>query len=298
MSASIKAGDDMSDASDIRPTQKFRIMDLLEQSGMDVSNWSKDFTGKHPSANPKYCYNWSFAEPDDFIATCLFYTDLQAQDDDIIYADNLRKPLRGKGAAQWKARGHAFDEHVLAAYRDGLPVRAIILEGKRRDDDAPDPESSIVKARYLDPVSWAVTSYDFDTGDFVLRRGASPVADIEQEDAEYSAYEGEERRLYVLHRRRESSLRKKKIMAAMIENSGILKCEVPGCGFDFKACYGKLGEGFAHVHHKRPLAEAPAAGMKISLKDLAVVCANCHAMIHVGGVCRPLLALIPPRPTE
>jgi len=77
----------------------------------------------------------------------------------------------------------------------------------------------------------------------------------------------------------------------MIENGGILKCEVPGCGFDFKARHGKLGEGFAHVHHRTPLADAPADRRKVALKELAVVCANCHAMIHVGGQCRPLEGL-------
>jgi 5-methylcytosine-specific restriction protein A len=95
-----------------------------------------------------------------------------------------------------------------------------------------------------------------------------------------------------LHRRREAALRKKKLLASLIENDGVLRCEVPGCGFDFKARYGKLGEGYAHVHHKQPLADAPSEGTKTSLKDLAVVCANCHAMIHVGGECRPLGGLI------
>ena len=267
-------------------------MDLLEEAGMDVSEWSKDFAGKHPSANPKYCYNWSFAKSGEFVAACLFYADLEPTGDNIIYSDTLRKPLRGKGAAQWKKRGGAFDEHVSLAYRNGMPLRAIILEGKRRDDDAPDPKSSVVEARYLDPLHWAVTSYNFDTGDFVITRGAQPVTEVEQDDPEYSAYEGEERRLYVLHRRRESSLRRKKIAAALIDNGGVLKCEVPGCGFDFKRRYGKLGEGFAHVHHKKPLSEMPPEGQKISLKELAVVCANCHAMIHVSGKCRPLEGLI------
>jgi hypothetical protein len=267
-------------------------MDLLERAGIDVSDWSRDFAGKHPSANPKYCYNWSFAKSGEFVATCLFYADLESMNNEIVYADNLRKPVRGKGAAQWKKRGLSFDEHVQAAYRDGLPLRVIVLEGKRRDEDASDPKSSVVETRYLDPLSWAVTSYNFDTGDFIVTRGALPVADVEHDDPEYAAYEGDQRRLYVLHRRRESSLRKKKIAAALIENAGALRCEVPGCGFDFKVRYGKLGEGFAHVHHKKPLSEAPLEGQKVSLKELAVVCANCHAMIHVGGQCRPLEGLI------
>jgi predicted HNH restriction endonuclease len=66
---------------------------------------------------------------------------------------------------------------------------------------------------------------------------------------------------------------------------------VPRCGFDFERAYGELGRGYAHVHHKRPLSERD--GDEVTrLEDLAVVCANCHAMIHLGNQCRPLDALI------
>ena len=34
------------------------------------------------------------------------------------------------------------------------------------------------------------------------------------------------------------------------------------------------------------------------LEDLAVVCANCHAMIHRGGECRPIASLISERRAE
>ena len=36
-----------------------------------------------------------------------------------------------------------------------------------------------------------------------------------------------------------------------------------------------------------------AMGREVKLKDLAVVCANCHAMIHIGGKCRPLAVVNP-----
>jgi 5-methylcytosine-specific restriction enzyme A len=65
--------------------------------------------------------------------------------------------------------------------------------------------------------------------------------------------------------------------------SGKLICEVPNCGFDFKKRYGAIGDGYAQVHHLVPLKNAPFDGRKIFLKDLAVVCANCHVMIHRGG---------------
>lgn len=282
----------MAALDDIRPTTKIRVMDLLVQLGMDVSQWSDDYRGDTPAANPKYCYNWSFVKPHEMIVTCLWHSDLKSTEGQLTFEENLRKPLSGKGAAQWKKRAAAFDEHMQIAYRDALPVRAIILTGTRRDAEDEEAQSSQVGARRLDHEPWAVTYYDFETGNFVLTRGVDPITEVEQDDPEYAAYEGEQRRLYVVHRRRESALRKKKLQAAMIEGKGSIICQVPRCGFDFKKRYGSLGEGFAHVHHLRPLGDAPAEGWKIALKDLAVVCPNCHAMIHRGGACRQIETLI------
>lgn len=81
--------------------------------------------------------------------------------------------------------------------------------------------------------------------------------------------------------------KKEKILAAKIENNGRLVCEVPRCCFDFREKYGEIGEDFAHVHHDVPLAVADDMGRKTTLKELKIVCANCHAMIHRGGQCRP-----------
>ncbi|WP_198173028.1 HNH endonuclease [Hymenobacter ginkgonis] len=59
-------------------------------------------------------------------------------------------------------------------------------------------------------------------------------------------------------------------------------CEV--CGFNFEQHYGALGQDFAECHHKNPLAERPeelwAQGLTTSLDEVAVVCANCHRMLH------------------
>ncbi len=57
------------------------------------------------------------------------------------------------------------------------------------------------------------------------------------------------------------------------------KCYV--CGFDFFEHYGKLGEGFIEVHHRRPLYLKGDKPQKIDpIKDLAPVCSNCHRMLH------------------
>ncbi|MDN5896921.1 MAG: HNH endonuclease, partial [Nocardioides sp.] len=55
-----------------------------------------------------------------------------------------------------------------------------------------------------------------------------------------------------------------------------ISCEV--CAFDFGATYGALGEGYVEVHHRLPLhASGP---VKTRLEDLALLCSNCHRMIH------------------
>jgi 5-methylcytosine-specific restriction protein A len=81
-----------------------------------------------------------------------------------------------------------------------------------------------------------------------------------------------------VHRARERSRKlvqaKKK---SMMEANGQLSCEA--CGFDFAEAYGALGEGFIECHHRRPL-HSLRPNQRTSLSDLALVCANCHRMIH------------------
>lgn len=91
--------------------------------------------------------------------------------------------------------------------------------------------------------------------------------------------------------KRDRKLRDAKIRLALRSGGGRLICEVPGCGFDYFARYGKLGEGFAHVHHRRQLSSSEGS-RQTRLSDLAIVCANCHAMIHRGGKCREISRLI------
>ncbi len=113
---------------------------------------------------------------------------------------------------------------------------------------------------------------------------ATNVSNDDQIDEEISAFEGVVRTLFVRHRQRESWLRDQKILES--QRLGTLKCEVAGCGFDFEQTYGRLGAGFVEVHHRRGLARSGPT--KTKLADLAIVCANCHRMIHRGGKCRGL----------
>jgi 5-methylcytosine-specific restriction protein A len=81
-----------------------------------------------------------------------------------------------------------------------------------------------------------------------------------------------------LHRYRErNALLVKKKKETALANLGYLGCEV--CLFDFKAVYGEFGSGFIECHHTKPIALLQP-GERTKLADLALVCANCHRMLH------------------
>jgi len=95
-------------------------------------------------------------------------------------------------------------------------------------------------------------------------------------DAESTANEGNPRLVAHLRRERSASLAKKK-KQSVLTATGKLCCEV--CGFDFEANYGEYGKGFCEVHHLKPLSQLKSSS-NTTLDDLAVICSNCHRIIH------------------
>jgi 5-methylcytosine-specific restriction protein A len=85
-------------------------------------------------------------------------------------------------------------------------------------------------------------------------------------------------RRLVTHFRRERNravvqAKKKQVMAQTRE----LRCEA--CGIDFRETYGDRGMGFCEAHHTRPLSDEDRE-VQTKLEDLALLCSNCHRMIH------------------
>jgi 5-methylcytosine-specific restriction protein A len=77
------------------------------------------------------------------------------------------------------------------------------------------------------------------------------------------------------YRERNPALRKKKIKS-VIAAGGSLACEV--CEFDFSEFYGERGQGYIECHHVEPLHVGGERARTVS--DLALLCSNCHRMIH------------------
>lgn len=64
---------------------------------------------------------------------------------------------------------------------------------------------------------------------------------------------------------------------AQIAELGRLQCE--GCDLTSETLPAKIGEACFEVHHRVPLGTRQAAS-ETRLADLAILCANCHRMIH------------------
>ena len=86
-------------------------------------------------------------------------------------------------------------------------------------------------------------------------------------------------------RERNSRLVRLKKESFQDTHQGHLYCEA--CDFDFARSYPKHGKGFIECHHIKPLSELKAA-QKTTPEDLALLCANCHRMIHYR---RPWLSM-------
>lgn len=99
-----------------------------------------------------------------------------------------------------------------------------------------------------------------------------------------SAKEGNPRLKTHLIRERNSTLVQQK-KEQVLQKTGKLCCEV--CGFDFYEKYGDIGEGFCEVHHLTPLSQSDHE-VETKIEDLAIICSNCHRIIHRKN---PMLSL-------
>jgi len=52
------------------------------------------------------------------------------------------------------------------------------------------------------------------------------------------------------------------------------------CGFNFETTYGKIGCGYIHVHHIKPISDFDREHEVDPIRDLRPVCPNCHAMLY------------------
>lgn len=99
---------------------------------------------------------------------------------------------------------------------------------------------------------------------------------LSAEETDVGVEEGRERfsmRKHKWYERRPEKIKEAKRLAG-IENR--LFCEA--CGFNFATTYPMLGNGFIECHHRTPIASGGIRQTRV--RDLALVCSNCHRMLH------------------
>lgn len=83
-----------------------------------------------------------------------------------------------------------------------------------------------------------------------------------------------------IHRARERNpIVIQKAKAEFKTRNGKLFCEV--CKFDFEKAYGEIGKDFIEGHHTIPVKDMPPEH-RTKPSDIAMLCANCHRMIHAS----------------
>jgi 5-methylcytosine-specific restriction enzyme A len=106
----------------------------------------------------------------------------------------------------------------------------------------------------------------------LIRSGIKTYESYQEEAEEEEFAEG--RVVTEAHKRRERNPKLRKKLIEQRKCSGPLDCELCGC----KAQASEFGESIFEAHHMQPIA----AGIEriTRLKDMALLCANCHRMIH------------------
>ena len=83
-------------------------------------------------------------------------------------------------------------------------------------------------------------------------------------------------KLHLARERNQELVKRAKLHAR--NRDGRLKCAC--CGFDFLETYGEIGRGFIEAHHTRPISDLHDDGEETKIEELAMVCSNCHRMLH------------------
>lgn len=263
----------LSTKDELKPKEQQRVIDLVRAAGIDVSDWAKIKGGKkRAAANPKYCYEWAFMRPGRVVALNLWFVHLREQDGIVTLEDNARRWRRGRSRSPqegvWKKRAVRFDRAIREAVRNRLQIRAIINEGRMRKTG--EQKASRVERRLLDPVPWAVASYDEKTGDFMLVRGAAAAHFADQ---------------FLVPPEPESKVDRRPVAGMTYVRNPVYRvralqraqgnCELCGQpGFTMPD-----GRTFLETHHVIPLSDGGP-----DVKDnVAAICPNHHREAHYGS---------------
>lgn len=261
----------------IKPVKSLHIIDLVRESGVDVSAWSNSKRGENgASTNPRFCYEWAFLEPGKVLTLCLWHNQIIETDGELTYGFNLRTqaddlraiPRRGHIAR----RALRMDEGIQHVLANNIPIRAIIVDGVTAKLHEVEEKTSRVSRRLLDPEVWRVKHYDLKTGNCVLCRGIGGTPFVDQ----FSLPD----RTEIPASKRETGpghswVRSSEVRLNALRRAGG-RCE--WCGQEgFRLPNGAV---YLETHHIIPLSE----GGVDHERNVAALCPNHHREAHYGEI--------------
>ncbi|MBV5285229.1 MAG: HNH endonuclease [Methyloversatilis discipulorum] len=314
--------------SALRPVRKGKIMDLVATAGVDVSQWARRSDGflvEKPAANPNFSFEWAFGGNGEPNVLCVWHSSLRISNGLIVYEGCMREfalqldqvaidrtnPENVRSRARRQAqRARRFDTLLQRAFRKSESVRFVILHGEPRSAAEIGWESSKVKYRRLDDVSWTVTDYR-DDGSFRVVRGVAPASEAQPAEPEVSDATSDKQReesrpsasppAYLdqfsipdpPERRasQEASFARSAAVreAALARAAGVCEC----CGHEgFKTVSGAI---YLETHHVIPLCNG---GPDVEWNVVAI-CPNDHRRAHHGTdsdvICGQLMVFLSSR---
>ena len=230
------------------------------------------------------------------------------------YSDDCKRVLAGQDLLDTWSVGNSTSRAIplrsrLYLLRQGQEPRGIVGSGWSRSEPYLNPESNDGRSRWIDlefnmlidlekhpPLDWR----KFQTGPLaaihwktqksgiqvpdelenhwrehltIIFGGEIPAIPMINEDEEFP----EGRYFWGWHRQVERNQTLVQKAKAQAKKDGKLHCWA--CGFDFAKKYGAHGQDFIECHHTIPVMSLiESSSTKIS--DLAMVCSNCHRMLH------------------
>jgi 5-methylcytosine-specific restriction protein A len=250
--------------SEIKPSNKERVMDLVEKAGIPTQQWSfkangEPFSGE-PAANPNYCYEWCFRNDKAKVAVLnVWHEQLVEKDGDIQITINIRKVGDESSNTSRKRMAQSMDSLIRVASMYNWTIRAIIMDGRQLNDG-----TEKASQRMLDEMEWHIRHYDADTGECLLVRGPGKSMFVDQFDL------------------RKEEQNQKSVTANVYERSEQVRrhaleradgnCEY--CGeLGFMTISGRR---YLETHHIEPLS----LGGKDDLKNVIALCPHHHRYAH------------------
>jgi 5-methylcytosine-specific restriction protein A len=171
---------------------------------------------------------------------------------------------------------------MLGDVRLGFPSDSIDLAPSSSSNDSAFYEAGVICAKYYpladipDDVTLASDVIEalrvYDTL-IMTETSLGPDEETTSNDARTPLFEDPSR--FRLHKRVERNSK----LVSEVKKLKEAKCEA--CGMDFAKKYGLIGVGYIEAHHLKPVSTLEKMRTELDPEnDFAVLCANCHRMIH------------------